>query len=71
MNHVLVLGAGKIGSLIACLLNQSGRYDVHLGDMTLEASITKLMYLLGRGGSRVEIQKDFQRDLAGERGGAA
>lgn len=37
MNHVLVLGAGKIGSLIACLLNQSGRYDVHLGDMTLEA----------------------------------
>ncbi|MFO0700757.1 MAG: saccharopine dehydrogenase C-terminal domain-containing protein [Nitrospira sp.] len=37
MNRVLVLGAGKIGSLIACLLNQSGRYDVHLGDMTLEA----------------------------------
>lgn len=37
MNRVLVLGAGKIGSLIACLLNQSGRYDVHLGDMSLEA----------------------------------
>jgi saccharopine dehydrogenase-like NADP-dependent oxidoreductase len=37
MNRVLVLGAGKIGSLIACLLNQSGRYDVHLGDMTVEA----------------------------------
>ncbi|HMS84753.1 MAG TPA: saccharopine dehydrogenase C-terminal domain-containing protein [Nitrospira sp.] len=37
MNRVLVLGAGKIGSLIACLLNQSGRYDVHLGDMTLDA----------------------------------
>ncbi len=37
MNRVLVLGAGKIGSLIACLLNQSGRYEVHLGDMSLEA----------------------------------
>jgi saccharopine dehydrogenase-like NADP-dependent oxidoreductase len=36
MNRVLVLGAGKIGSLIACLLNQSGRYEVHLGDMTLD-----------------------------------
>lgn len=37
MKRVLVLGAGKIGSLIACLLNQSGRYEVHLGDMTLDA----------------------------------
>ena len=37
MNRVLVLGAGKIGSLIACLLNHCGRYEVHLGDMTLDA----------------------------------
>ncbi|MBX3326655.1 MAG: saccharopine dehydrogenase NADP-binding domain-containing protein [Nitrospira sp.] len=37
MHRVLVLGAGKIGSLIACLLNQCGRYEVHLGDMTLDA----------------------------------
>ncbi len=37
MNRVLVLGAGKIGSLIACLLNQHGRYEVHLGDITLDA----------------------------------
>lgn len=36
MNRVLVLGAGKIGSLIACLLNQSGHYEVHLGDMTFD-----------------------------------
>jgi saccharopine dehydrogenase-like NADP-dependent oxidoreductase len=36
MKRVLVLGAGKIGSLIACLLNQSGHYEVHLGDMTLD-----------------------------------
>jgi saccharopine dehydrogenase-like NADP-dependent oxidoreductase len=37
MDRVLVLGAGKIGSLIACLLNQRGQYEVHLGDMTLDA----------------------------------
>jgi saccharopine dehydrogenase-like NADP-dependent oxidoreductase len=37
MNRVLVLGAGKIGSLITCLLNQHGRYEIHLGDMTLDA----------------------------------
>jgi saccharopine dehydrogenase-like NADP-dependent oxidoreductase len=33
MHHVLVLGAGKIGSLIACLLEQSGDYDIYLADM--------------------------------------
>jgi saccharopine dehydrogenase-like NADP-dependent oxidoreductase len=37
MPRVLVLGAGKIGSLVACLLSQQGRYDVHLGDVTLDA----------------------------------
>jgi len=38
MHRVLVLGAGKIGSLIACLLAEHGDYDVHLGDVHLEAS---------------------------------
>ena len=37
MPRVLVLGAGKIGSLVACLLSQQGTYDVHLGDITLDA----------------------------------
>jgi saccharopine dehydrogenase-like NADP-dependent oxidoreductase len=37
MHRVLVLGAGKIGSLVACLLAESGRYEVHLGDLTLDA----------------------------------
>jgi saccharopine dehydrogenase-like NADP-dependent oxidoreductase len=32
MNRVLVLGAGKIGSLITCLLAESGDYEVHLSD---------------------------------------
>ena len=37
MHRVLVLGAGKIGSLVACLLSQHGQYEVHLGDVTLDA----------------------------------
>ncbi|MCC7256844.1 MAG: saccharopine dehydrogenase NADP-binding domain-containing protein [Gammaproteobacteria bacterium] len=32
MNRILVLGAGKIGSLIAGLLAESGDYEVHLAD---------------------------------------
>jgi saccharopine dehydrogenase-like NADP-dependent oxidoreductase len=38
MHRVLVLGAGKIGSLVACLLAQHGQYEVHLGDVNLDAS---------------------------------
>ncbi len=38
MHRVLVLGAGKIGSLVTCLLSQRGTYDVHLGDVTFDAS---------------------------------
>jgi saccharopine dehydrogenase-like NADP-dependent oxidoreductase len=37
MPRVLVLGAGKIGSLVACLLSEQGTYDIHLGDVTLDA----------------------------------
>jgi saccharopine dehydrogenase-like NADP-dependent oxidoreductase len=36
MKNVMVLGAGKIGSLISCLLSQSGDYVVHLGDTDSE-----------------------------------
>ena len=36
MHRVLVLGAGKIGSLVACLLSQHGDYEVHLGDVNLD-----------------------------------
>ncbi len=38
MKTVLVLGAGKIGSLIACELARSGDYFVHVGDLTLDAA---------------------------------
>jgi saccharopine dehydrogenase-like NADP-dependent oxidoreductase len=36
MHKVLILGAGKIGTLISGLLAESGSYDVHLGDVSLE-----------------------------------
>lgn len=36
MHRVLVLGAGKVGSLIGCLLADSGDYDVHLADLAIE-----------------------------------
>lgn len=36
MQHILVIGAGKIGSLIAFLLAQSDSYFVHLADIQAE-----------------------------------
>jgi saccharopine dehydrogenase-like NADP-dependent oxidoreductase len=38
--NVLVLGVGKIGSLITCLLSQSSDYHVHLGNLNLQAAQT-------------------------------
>src|SRR5437016_14052624 len=35
MHCVLVLGAGKIGSLVTCLLSEGGDYEVYLGDISL------------------------------------
>nr|WP_242604380.1 saccharopine dehydrogenase C-terminal domain-containing protein [Legionella gresilensis] len=44
MYNVMITGAGKIGSLIACLLAGSGDYEVHLAD--LEFSGTDVSRLL-------------------------
>lgn len=38
MHRVLILGAGKIGSLAACLLSQHGGYDIHLGDVSFDSA---------------------------------
>jgi saccharopine dehydrogenase-like NADP-dependent oxidoreductase len=44
MHHVLVIGAGKIGSLIAALLANTKDYHVLLGDMDIETlPITRLI----------------------------
>lgn len=45
MNKVLITGAGKIGSLIACLLLESGDYEVHVADVTFSGSdISRLLH---------------------------
>jgi len=38
MQNILILGAGKIGSLITCLLAGSGDYNVHLADVNFSGS---------------------------------
>ena len=37
MKRILVLGAGKVGSLIACLLSETGDYQLYVGDSDEEA----------------------------------
>jgi saccharopine dehydrogenase-like NADP-dependent oxidoreductase len=37
MKRVLILGAGKVGSLIACLLSETGEYRLYVGDSNEEA----------------------------------
>jgi saccharopine dehydrogenase-like NADP-dependent oxidoreductase len=41
MYNVMITGAGKIGSLIACLLTESGSYQVYLADMDFNGSDVK------------------------------
>lgn len=44
MRNVMITGAGKIGSLIACLLTDSNDYQVHLADMSFEGTdVTRLL----------------------------
>jgi len=44
MYNVMVTGAGKIGSLIACMLFESGDYEVHLADLEFSgADVTHLI----------------------------
>ena len=37
MKRILLLGAGKVGSLIACLLSETGDYQLYVGDSDAEA----------------------------------
>ncbi|ARG97581.1 saccharopine dehydrogenase family protein [Legionella micdadei] len=41
MYNVMITGAGKIGSLIACLLADSGDYEVHLADFEFAGTDVK------------------------------
>ena len=46
MHRVLVLGAGKIGRMIARLLMDSGDYDVTVGDVN-DAALQRIFKLTG------------------------
>lgn len=47
MHHIMITGAGKIGSLIACMLADSGDYQVHLADMGFNGSdVTRLLHFM-------------------------
>lgn len=47
MHSLMVTGAGKIGSLIACLLADSGDYQVHLADLDFSGSdVSRLLKVL-------------------------
>lgn len=44
MYKIMITGAGKIGSLIACLLADTGDYNVHLADIAFSGSdVTRLL----------------------------
>ena len=36
MKRILMLGAGKVGSLIACLLSETGEYQLYVGDSDVD-----------------------------------
>ena len=47
MYNVMITGAGKIGSLIACMLADSNDYQVHLADMEFSGTdVTRLLYTM-------------------------
>lgn len=47
MYNVMITGAGKIGSLIACLLADSGDYQVYLADLGFAgADVTRLLQIM-------------------------
>lgn len=47
MYNVMITGAGKIGSLIACLLASSNDYEIHLADLEFSGTdVTRLLQTL-------------------------
>ncbi len=69
--RALVLGSGKIGSLVACLLARSGHYDIHLASRKPGAA-SRLIDELGLAsatGSQLDAgnSAELARFLAGEK----
>ncbi len=58
-NKILILGAGKIGSLITCLLAKHDEYQVHLADIDLTSTRS---FLNGIGVKVVLQEMDAQKE---------
>jgi L-asparaginase len=60
-------GEGRVSlELYECGRRAAELGAVSCGDMTVEASVTKMMYLLGRHRERDEVERRLGEDLAGE-----
>ncbi len=59
--RILLLGAGKIGTLIACLLDESGSYEVDVGSLEIEESADAV------DGAEPGRPRRFQLDASDER----
>ena len=66
MHRVLLLGAGKIGRMIARLLIDTGDYEVVVGDVS-EAALERISNRLGVRTTPVNVEDE--RQLAAALGG--
>ena len=67
MKDIIILGAGRVGSLVSCLLVESGDYRVHLIDRyipdnkpVLEKNIDNLKYVELDATNSTELQNDVK-----------
>jgi len=62
--NVLVLGAGKIGSLITCLLSESGNYNIHLANLHIDTAnkLVSQLALKNVNTSRLDAQSEKHLD---------
>ncbi len=61
--NILILGGGKIGSLIACLLSQDPSYKVHLADKSLAVIPEAVAEVLRKRVSLVELNAEDSQAL--------
>jgi saccharopine dehydrogenase-like NADP-dependent oxidoreductase len=64
MHKVLVAGAGKIGALIACLLSDSGEYEVHMADKNFDGADIKRLLNVSSYIKTVAIDVSQQQSLS-------
>ena len=62
-HKVLVLGVGKIGSLITCLLSQSDDYQIHLGNLNIHAADTLVSHLNLQNVATSKVDAQDRNDL--------